>query len=133
LSPQGTIGLFDDPATIERKIKRAVTDADSGPSAVRYDPVTKPGVSNLLEILASLQGRRPEEVAGDYTQYGPLKADLAAAVLAAVEPIQAAYQSWAEDPGAVAKVLRRGAERADEVARATLRRAADAMGLVAPT
>jgi tryptophanyl-tRNA synthetase len=132
VSPQGTVGLFDDPATIERKIKRAVSDTDSGPGAVRYDPVRKPGVSNLVEILAVLQGRRPEEVAGDYTQYGPLKADLAAAVIATVEPIQAAYRRWADDPGAVAKVLRRGAERADEVARATWRRAADAVGLVAP-
>ena len=78
------------------------------------------------------QGRRPEEVAGYYTQYGPLKADLAAAVVATVEPIQAAYRQWADDPGAVAKVLRTGAERADEVARGTLRRAYDAVGLVPP-
>ncbi len=132
VSPQGTIGLFDSPATIERKIKRAVTDTESGPDAVRYDPVAKPGVSNLLEILAAIQGRRPGDVAGDYTQYGPLKADLAAAVIATVEPIQAAYRRWAEDPGAVAKVLRTGAERADEVARVTLRRAYDAVGLVLP-
>jgi tryptophanyl-tRNA synthetase len=131
-SPQGTIGLFDSPATIERKIKRAVTDTESGPGSVRYDPINKPGVSNLLEILGAVQGRRPEEVAGDYTQYGPLKADLAAAVVATVEPIQAAYRRWADDPGAVAKVLRTGAERADEVARATLRRAYDAVGLVPP-
>jgi tryptophanyl-tRNA synthetase len=131
-SPQGTIGLFDTPATIERKVKRAVTDTESGADAVRYDPVTKPGVSNLLEILAAVQGRRPEDVAGDYTQYGPLKADLAAAVVATVEPIQAAYRQWADDPGAVAKVLRTGAERADEVARGTLRRAYDAVGLVPP-
>jgi tryptophanyl-tRNA synthetase len=133
LSPQGTVGLFDDPATIERKIRRAVTDADTGPDAVRYDPSTKPGVSNLLEILAAVEGRRPEEVAARYTQYGPLKRDVAAAVVAAVEPIQAAYRSWADDPGAVAKVLRSGAERADDVARATLRRAYDAVGLVAPS
>ena len=114
------------------KIKRAVTDTDSGSDAVRYDPVNKPGVSSLLEILGAVQGRRPEEVAAGYTQYGPLKADLAAAVIATVEPIQAAYRRWADDPGAVAKVLRTGAERADEVARATLRRAYDAVGLVAP-
>jgi tryptophanyl-tRNA synthetase len=132
-SPQGTIGLFDDPATIERKIRRAVTDTDTGPDAVRYDPVTKPGVANLLEILAAVQGRRPEAVAGDYTQYGPLKADLAAAVVSVVEPIRAAYRTWAADPGSVAKVLREGALHAGEVAQATLRRASDAMGLVAPT
>ncbi len=132
-SPQGTIGLFDDPETIERKIRRAVTDTDTGPDAVRYDPVAKPGVANLLAILAAIQGRRPEEVAADYSQYGPLKADLAAAVIAAVEPIRAAYRNWADDPGAVAKVLREGAVHAGEVAEATLRRASDAIGLVAPT
>ncbi len=55
-SPQGTIGLFDDPKTIERKIKRAVTDTDDGPDAVRYDPVAKPGVSNLLELLGGDPG-----------------------------------------------------------------------------
>ena len=132
LSPQGTIRLFDDPAAIERKVKRAVTDTDTGPDAVRYDPVAKPGVSNLLEILAAVQGRRPEEVAGDYSRYGPLKADLAAAVIGALAPIQAAYRRWNDDPGAVTKVLQTGAERADEVARATLRRAYDAVGLVAP-
>jgi tryptophanyl-tRNA synthetase len=132
-SPQGTIGLFDDPATIERKIRRAVTDTDTGPDAVRYDPVAKPGVANLLGILAAIQGRRPEEVAADYSQYGPLKADLAAAVVATVEPIRAAYHTWAEDPGAVTKVLREGAAHADRVAQATLRRASDAIGLVAPT
>jgi tryptophanyl-tRNA synthetase len=132
VSSQGTIGLFDSPATIDRKIKRAVTDTESGPGAVRYDPARKPGVSNLLEILAAIQGRRPEEVAAGYTQYGPLKADLAAAVIATVEPIQAAYRRWAEEPGAVAKVLRTGAERADDVARATLRRAYNAVGLLPP-
>ena len=55
-------------------------------------------------------------------------------MVATVEPIRAAYRTWAEDPGAVAKVLREGRpQRADEVARATLRRASDAIGLVAPT
>jgi len=131
-SSQGIIGLFDDPKTIDRKIKRAVTDADDGPDAVRYDPVAKPGVSNLLELLATIEGRRPEEVAGDYTRYGPLKADLAAAVIAVLEPIQESYRSWARDADAVAQVLRAGAKRADEVAQATLARAYDAVGLMRP-
>jgi len=130
---QGIVGLFDDPKTIERKVKRAVTDADDGPDAVRYDPSTKPGVSNLLELLATIQGRRPEDVAGDYTRYGALKADLAAAIIALLEPIQAAYSSLASEPGSVASVLRSGAKRADEVAQATLARAYDAVGLVPPS
>jgi tryptophanyl-tRNA synthetase len=131
-SPQGTIGLFDDLKDIERKVRRAVTDADDGADAVRYDPVAKPGLSNLLELLATLRGRLPEDVAGDYTRYGPLKSDLADAVVAVVEPIQAAYAEWSADPGTVTKVLRSGADRADRIARATLARACDAVGLLPP-
>jgi tryptophanyl-tRNA synthetase len=130
---QGTIGLFDDPKTIERKIKRAVTDADDGPAAVRYDPATKPGVSNLIELLATIQGRRPEDVAPEYTRYGALKADLAAAIIGLVEPIQAAFSSLASEPGTVEAVLRSGAKRADELAQITLARAYDAVGLTPPS
>ena len=53
-SPQGTVALLDDPTVIERKIKRAVTDTET---EVRYDPEAKPGVSNLLSILAAATGR----------------------------------------------------------------------------
>ncbi|HET6914625.1 MAG TPA: tryptophan--tRNA ligase, partial [Acidimicrobiales bacterium] len=131
-SPQGTIGLFDDPKTVERKIKRAVTDTDDGPGAVRYDPAEKPGVSNLLELLATIQGRAPSEVAADYTRYGDLKSDLAAAVIGLLEPIQDAYRRWESDPAAVTEVLREGAAKADDVARKTLARAFDAIGLMPP-
>jgi tryptophanyl-tRNA synthetase len=129
-SPQGVIGLMEDRREIERKIKRAVTDADDGPDAVRYDPVAKPGVSNLLELLATVEGSRPEDVAGRYTRYGPLKADLAEAVVALVEPIQARYRELEADPGHVSAVLRSGAEQAGKVASATLLRAYDAVGLL---
>ena len=131
-SPQGTVGLFDDPKTIERKIKRAVTDTDDGPTAVRYDPAAKPGVSNLLELLGTIQGRPPVEVAAGYTRYGDLKADLAEAVIGLLAPIQDAYRRWESDQGAVTEVLREGAAKADDVARKTLARAFDAIGLVPP-
>lgn len=131
-APAGVIGLMDDPKEIERKVKRAVTDADDGPDAVRYDPTAKPGVSNLLELLATIEGGRPEDVAGRYDRYGPLKADLAAAVLEVVEPIQARYRELAAEPGYVAKVLEAGAERARTVSAATLRRAYEAVGLLLP-
>ena len=131
-SPQGTIGLFDDPKTVERKIKRAVTDTDDGPGAVRYDPAEKPGVSNLLELLATIQGRAPSDVAGEYTRYGDLKADLAEAVIGLLGPIQESYRRWDADPAAVTEVLREGAAKADDVARKTLARAFDAIGLMPP-
>ncbi len=77
-SPMGTVGLIDSPKEIEKKFKRAVTDNDA---EVRYDPVTKPGVSNLLEILAAATGGDPRVLAEGYTQYGPLKSDAAAALI----------------------------------------------------
>ncbi len=129
-SPQGVIGLMEDPKDIERKVRRAVTDADDGPDAVRYDPVAKPGVSSLLELLATLEGARPEDVAGRYTRYGPLKADLAAAVVALIEPIQARFRDLEKDPDHIRAVLRTGAEKAGAVASVTLRRAYDAVGLL---
>jgi tryptophanyl-tRNA synthetase len=129
-SPQGVIGLMEDPRDIERKVKRAVTDADDGPDAVRYDPVAKPGVSNLLELLATIEGATPAEVASRYDRYGPLKADLAAAVVAVIEPIQSRYRELAADPGHVQSVLAAGAKRAGAVAAATLKRAYDAIGLL---
>jgi tryptophanyl-tRNA synthetase len=131
-SPQGTIGLFDDAATITRKISRAVTDADTSPDPVRYDREGKPGVSNLLELLGVLQGRGPEDVAADYTRYGPLKADVVTAVLDVVSPIQESYRRWAADPGTVREVLAAGAKRAEAVAGETLARASEAVGLLPP-
>ena len=126
-SPQGTIYVLDDPKDIERKIKRAVTDTDG---EVRYDPATKPGVSNLLTILAACTGADPATLAGQYSQYGPLKADTAAAVIEALAPIQARYTALEADPAALTEVLAKGADRAGEVAAATLARARIAVGLL---
>jgi tryptophanyl-tRNA synthetase len=128
-SPQGTILVLDDPTDIERKIKRAVTDTDN---EVRYDPVEKPGVSNLLTILAIATDRVPAEVAEGYSQYGPLKADAAAAVVEFLRPLQERFAELAADPGSVSAALAKGAEKARSVASATYERARDAIGLVAP-
>jgi tryptophanyl-tRNA synthetase len=131
-SPQGTILLLDPPDVIDRKIKRAVTDTESGPGAVRYDPATKPGVSNLLEILAVATGSTPTEVAARYEQYGPLKADTATAVIEMVRPIQERYRTLSAEPGHVEKVLAQGAEKARAVASVTLERARGNIGLLPP-
>ena len=129
-SPQGVVLLLDPPEVIERKIKRAVTDADTGPGSVRYDPADKPGVSNLLELLALATDRVPAEVAEGYSQYGPLKADTAAAVIELVRPIQARYGELIADPAVADKALAEGADKATAVAAVTLRRARQAIGLV---
>jgi tryptophanyl-tRNA synthetase len=131
-SDAGTIFMLDDPKVVERKVKRAVTDPDASADPVRHDPAAKPGVSNLLDILATLTGASPDEVAGGYTQYGPLKADVAAAVIAELAPIQARYAELSADPGYVLGILAEGARRAADVADATLTRARDAIGLLPP-
>jgi tryptophanyl-tRNA synthetase len=126
-SPQGKVNLLEPPESITRKIKRAVTDVES---EVRYDPKAKPGVSNLLELLSVGTGDGPQDLAARYDQYGPLKADTAAAVVELLRPLQSRFAEYASDPGGVTKVLAAGAEKAAEVANATLRQARDAMGLV---
>ena len=128
-SPQGTILVLDDPKDIERKVKRAVTDTDN---EVRFDPDTKPGVSNLLSILGAATGRDPKELADQYSMYGPLKADTAEAVVSLVAPIQARYAELIADPAATAALLHAGAEKARAVASATLQRVHDAIGLLPP-
>jgi tryptophanyl-tRNA synthetase len=126
-SPLGTVGMFDEPAELERKVKRAVTDTGS---EVHYDPALQPGVSNLLELLAASTGRRPQDLAGDYTRYGDLKKDVAEALIEVLRPVRERRRDLLSDPSAVAAVLAGGADRAHEVAAATYRRAADAMGLL---
>ena len=126
-SAQGTVLMLDDPKDIERKFKRAVTDNDA---EVRYDPATKPGVSNLLGILAAATGGDPAKLADSYTQYGPLKADTAAAVIDALGPIQARYHELMGDRAALSAIVDRGAAKARAVAEVTLARARDAVGLL---
>ncbi|MBA2280481.1 MAG: tryptophan--tRNA ligase [Actinomycetota bacterium] len=125
-SPQGTILVLDDPKAIERKIKRAVTDSDG---EVRYDITEKPGLANLLSILAAVTDEQPEAVAEKYTQYGPLKADAAAAVVEALRPLQERYAELAADPGAADAILRTGAEKARAIATPKMAQVRDAVGL----
>lgn len=125
----GTILLLDEPKAIERKIKRAVTDTESD---VRYDVEAKPGVSNLLSILGAATGRTPEEAAAGYTQYGPLKADTAAAVVELLAPIQARFRQLEADPAETQRLLAVGADKARTTAAATLARAKANLGLLEP-
>lgn len=126
-SPQGTILLSDEPKAIERKIKRAVTDTET---EVRFDPVAKPGVSNVLAIFAAVTGRTPEQVAAQYEQYGPLKADCADAVVEFLRPIQERFAALSADTAHVTDVLAKGTDKARAVASATLARAYNARGLL---
>ena len=123
----GLVYLLDDNATIEKKFKRAVTDSDG---VVSYDRENKPGISNLLDILSACTGTPVETLAGQYSQYGPLKKDTGEAVIALVEPIRARYHELMADPAELTRLLSIGNQRAREVAARTLDRAHRAIGLL---
>ena len=128
-SPLGTIGLLDSPEEITRKIRKAVTDTDG---EVRYDRVAKPGLANLLDLLAAATDGTPQEVAKGYTRYGDLKKDVAEALNELLRPVRERRAELERDPSYVGSVLAEGAATAHGVAEHTYARAADAVGLLPP-
>lgn len=126
-SPLGTVYLLDDPADVEKKVMKAVTDTDG---EVRYDPTAKPGLSNLLEIFAALTGDAPAVVAARYERYGDLKRDLADTLNAALAPMAQRYRELRAEEGEIERVIDEGTQRASALAGEVYREAARAMGLL---
>jgi len=128
-SPLGTIRLLDSDEEITRKVRKAVTDTDG---EMRYDRSAKPGLANLLDLLAATTGRTAEDVAAGYERYGDLKNDVAAALCDLLRPVRERRSELEQDLPYVSDVLARGAAHAHEVAAATYARAAEAIGLLPP-
>jgi tryptophanyl-tRNA synthetase len=128
---QGTVLVLDDPDTIRKKFKTAVTDSGR---EIRYAPEEKPGVSNLLEILAVASGRAIPEVESEYDGkgYGDLKGDTAEAVVELFRPMQERYRELRADEGELRRLLAIGAGKARETSASTLRQMYERMGFVAP-
>ena len=110
-------------------MRKAVTDTDG---EMRYDRETKPGLANLLDLLAATTGLTAEDVASGYERYGDLKNDVASALCELLRPVRERRAELEGDLPYVAEVLARGAAHAGEVASATYARAAEAIGLLAP-
>jgi len=125
----GLIKVLDDAATTRKKIMRAVTDADG---EIRYDRDAKPGVSNLLTIYAVLSGRTVESIEREFEGrgYGDLKKSLADVVDETLAPVRARTNELLNDRAELDRLLEQAADRASEVASATLARVYDAMGLL---
>lgn len=121
--------LLDPTDTIVRKIKRAVTDMDN---SVRYAPLEKPGVSNLLSILAATSGDSIPQLEARFAGqgYGAFKSAVADAVVACLAPVQAKYHEIREDREGLRRVLQEGARRASLCADATLKRVHDVLGFI---
>jgi len=128
-SPQGTIGLLDDPDAIAKRLKSAVTDSGTD---IRFDPSAKPGVSNLLEILAAVTDRGIPDIEHQFagSGYGALKAAVADAVVEYLRPLRARYEELSADPGHVDSLLEVGAQKAEALSAKVLDRVRRATGLL---
>jgi tryptophanyl-tRNA synthetase len=130
-SPTGCVFLLEPVSRIAKRIRSAVTDSET---EVRFDPEHKPGVSNLLSILAAFTGRPVAEVAAEFAGggYGALKGATADAVVAFAEPFQARVNALMDDPAELDRTMAAGAARARELAAATLADVYADLGLVVP-
>ena len=129
-SVEGTVYVTDEPGAIEKKFKRAVTDSGS---EVRR-AAEKPGITNLIEILAAVRGQTPEEVEDEMkdVRYGELKGAVAAAVIDYLAPVRERYSELRADEGRLEAILADGAARAREIAAGTLADVRERMGVGAP-
>ncbi len=128
-SDAGLISLLDEPARTAKKIRSAVTDAER---EIRFDESAKPGISNLLSIHAALSGTAVATLEQTYAGrgYGDLKKDVAEVVLDAVGPFRDRTLELMDDPAELDRILAAGADRASEIAEATVRRVYDRVGLL---
>jgi tryptophanyl-tRNA synthetase len=132
-SDEGVIRVLDDPKVIEKKIKRAVTDADDPPRIVRSPD--KPGVTNLIDILAAARGAKPDEIEREMESargYGDLKAAVAEAVVGMLTPVRERYEALRADEAALERVLDEGAQKAQALAAPVLADVRDVMGFKRP-
>jgi tryptophanyl-tRNA synthetase len=126
-SPQGTVYILDEPATVAKKIRSAVTD--SGTEIVRARE--KPGISNLIDILAAVRGITPEEVEASFngSGYGAFKQAVADAVVDYLAPVRERYEALRADEAELERVLLAGAEKARTIAADTMLDVREAMGV----
>jgi len=126
-SEQGTVYVLDEPDVIRRKFKRAVTD--SGTEVVRAPD--KPGISNLIEILAIARGTTPETIEGAFAglRYGDFKSAVADEIAGWLAPVRERYAELRADEDALEDVLAAGADKARAIAAGTLADVRAAMGV----
>ena len=127
--PKGTINIMDDSSVTVKKIKGSVTDTDG---EIRFDVEAKPGVSNLLGIYSAVSGKTVKELEKAFAGkgYGDLKTEVADAVVSVIEPIRARATELLEDTKELDSLLASGADRANELAEATLASVYDKIGFI---
>jgi tryptophanyl-tRNA synthetase len=129
-TPNGLVYVLDEPKAIEKKIKSAVTD--SGAEVVRSKD--KPGISNLIEILAVVRGVEPAQIEREFadSRYGDFKGAVAEAVIDFLAPVRERYDELRGDEAGLERVLGEGAERARAIASDTIMDVREVMGVGPP-
>jgi tryptophanyl-tRNA synthetase len=131
-SPQGIIDVLEEPASIRKKVSRAVTDSGS---EVRADDEAKPGITNLLRIYSALTGESVASLERRYagTGYGTFKKDVAEVVVSAFAPVRERTEKMLADEAQLDRLLAHGAARARQVAGQTMAAVRDRMGFLPAT
>ncbi|MBQ3119165.1 MAG: tryptophan--tRNA ligase [Clostridia bacterium] len=128
-NPNGFVRLLDDPDTIMRKFKRAVTDSDN---VIKASP-EKPGVTNLLSIYSAVTNKTMEESEREFDGkgYGDFKLAVGEAVVSALKPLQTEFDRLSKDKAYVEAVYKKGAEMANYLSNRTLRKVYKKIGFIA--
>ena len=130
--PEGCVFMMERPEDIQRKFKRAITDSDTE-NCVRFDPVNKPGVANLMSIYSAVTGKSFEEIEAEFAGmgYGKFKPAVGDAVIETLAPIREEATRILKDKTYLESVYKAGAEKASYVANKTLRKVYKKVGFVA--
>lgn len=125
-NPNASIYLMDDPDTIIRKFKRAVTDSEG---AVRYRE-EQPGIRNLIDIYSTCTGKSAEEVEKEFDGkgYGDFKLAVGESVVSVLKPVQECYQELLQDKTYIDAVIKENADKANYYATKTLRKVQKKVG-----
>ncbi len=126
-SVQGTVYVLDEPTAIVKKFRSSVTDSGS---AVLRAP-DKPGIANLIEILAAARGVQPEQIEQEFSGsgYGAFKTAVAEAVIDYLAPVRERYEALRRDVPELERILAAGADKAGAIAADTLLEVRTAMGV----
>lgn len=125
-NPNGSIYLMDDPDTIMRKCKRAVTDSDAN---ICYRP-EQPGIMNLLDIYSACTGVTPQEAEKEFAGkgYGELKPAVGEAVISVLKPLQDEVARLNKEKAYIDEIIKENAEKANYYAMKTLRKVQKKVG-----
>ena len=127
-NPNGSIYMLDEEDVIRKKIMKATTDSDS---TIKYDPINKPGISNLMVIYSSFSGMSIKDIESKYVRanYGIFKADVAQVIIDVLKPIQQKYYSILENEDIINKIIEEGKEKTTKIAKEKYDKLAKIVGL----